>query len=438
MALFNKKSFKEERKHAERLLHMAYKVYNYRRDVLEDKAVSRIIECAEELKELLADKELKQEVLSKKTREVDALLQEFGSKIYPVTFWSENVEMFLVAAILAIGIRTFFFQPFKIPTNSMYPTYAGMVPHVYDIEAESPGVVEKALETFTNFSSFYDVTAPADGELEIPVQVVYNSDEKYTRCVIPYEQSTKSFLGIFSKAARKYQLMVGDKPVTVLLPAEFGLEDVIARSFYPDERFLDDVFKNSVYKMRVSKRFRLENGDILETYFLKPGKHFKAGDKILSFAIRTGDMLFVDRFSYNFFPPEVGDPFVFRTDDIKILQASGEAKYYIKRLVGKGGDALSIHDYKLKNNGEDVEGSEVFVQNNAQENGYHGYPYIKDSAAVPSGPLKKISEKHYFAMGDNSYHSYDSRFWGEVPEKSVIGKAAFIFYPFTSRWGLSQ
>ena len=44
----------------------------------------------------------------------------------------------LVAAIVVIGIRSFFIQPFIIPTNSMYPTYNGMQPHLYEGEDELP------------------------------------------------------------------------------------------------------------------------------------------------------------------------------------------------------------------------------------------------------------------------------------------------------------
>ncbi|MDB6115544.1 MAG: lepB, partial [Lacunisphaera sp.] len=39
------------------------------------------------------------------------------------------------------------------------------------------------------------------------------------------------------------------------------------------------------------------------------------------------------------------------------------------------------------------------------------------------------------AMGDNSLESADSRFWGFVPEKDVVGRPLFIYYPLTKRWG---
>jgi signal peptidase I len=50
----------------------------------------------------------------------------------------------------------------------------------------------------------------------------------------------------------------------------------------------------------------------------------------------------------------------------------------------------------------------------------------------------EVPKDSYFAMGDNSPNSYDSRGWGFVPKGEVIGKAVFILYPFTRRWGCAK
>ena len=47
-------------------------------------------------------------------------------KPYPNALWRENVEVILVAVAVAMAIRTFFLQPFKIPTGSMQPTLFGI------------------------------------------------------------------------------------------------------------------------------------------------------------------------------------------------------------------------------------------------------------------------------------------------------------------------
>jgi signal peptidase I len=54
------------------------------------------------------------------------------------------------------------------------------------------------------------------------------------------------------------------------------------------------------------------------------------------------------------------------------------------------------------------------------------------------GVKNEIPTGNYVALGDNSANSLDSRYWGFVPEKSVIGKAIFIYYPFTKRWGFAE
>ena len=76
---------------------------------------------------------------------LEEVLRRTGGAIYPKTALVENVEFFLVAAIVILGIRTYFVQPFKIPTNSMWPTYNGMTAEVFKTKAAEPNPAAMAL-----------------------------------------------------------------------------------------------------------------------------------------------------------------------------------------------------------------------------------------------------------------------------------------------------
>jgi signal peptidase I len=74
------------------------------------------------------------------------------------------------------------------------------------------------------------------------------------------------------------------------------------------------------------------------------------------------------------------------------------------------------------------------------KNGYHGY-----TNDMPNDPRMiylgtpdatvKVESDGYFALGDNSPQSADSRYWGFVPRQNVVGRGLFVYWPFTSHWG---
>jgi signal peptidase I len=78
---------------------------------------------------------------------------------------------------------------------------------------------------------------------------------------------------------------------------------------------------------------------------------------------------------------------------------------------------------------------EAFERNARQEGAYGGYI---NEHLMAEGRQMRVPVDSYVALGDNSANSADSRYWGFVPDRSVIGKALFIYYPFTQRWGVSE
>jgi signal peptidase I len=65
---------------------------------------------------------------------------------------------------------------------------------------------------------------------------------------------------------------------------------------------------------------------------------------------------------------------------------------------------------------------------------YKGYSQGQALLGTPERTFV-IPPHSYFAMGDNSYNSYDSRYWGPVPEENVVGRGLFVYWPFTRHWG---
>jgi signal peptidase I len=143
--------------------------------------------------------------------------------------------------------------------------------------------------------------------------------------------------------------------------------------------------------------------------------------------------LFVDRLSYHFVRPKVGDGLVFRTVNIPYIEGVKVTdKFYIKRLVGVPGDVLEVREPVLYRNGKPIEGSIAFEKNARREGNYPGYV---NTRRLSSGRTETIPAHSFYAMGDNSVDSSDSRVWGFVPEREVVGRPLFIYYPFTRRWG---
>jgi signal peptidase I len=88
----------------------------------------------------------------------------------------------------------------------------------------------------------------------------------------------------------------------------------------------------------------------------------------------------------------------------------------------------------LFRNGAPITGAAAFDREARQAERYPGYrnkrPDNDQSYLTKPGDIYDVPPDSYFAMGDNSPNSYDSRFWGPVPAAAVVGRPLFIYYPF--------
>ena len=317
---------------------------------------------------------------------------------YPHASLRENIEVILVAVAVALAIRSFFLQPMKIPTGSMQPTLYGITTQNLKDKPNLavPHGLRRVFESAFLGTSYYHVLAQNDGELrEIgPIQKVF----------------------LFIK---KQRFLVGDTWYTIWFPP----------ANLPNRGVPDDQ-------------------EIFIHAGIEPGHVFHRGEDIIKLKVVAGDHLFVNRMVYNFYHPQRGDIVIFETRGIQGIQ---QDTFYIKRLVGLGGDRLQIgNDQHLVINGRRLDAATPPFENvytfglEPKENEYFGHVnnfvarklgrglntmFTDGQFAYPVPPM------YYFVMGDNTMNSLDSRYWGAFPHEKVIGKASFVYWPISSRFG---
>ncbi len=430
---------KKMRRHAANWLEVAERVHHFRRDQLTAAQTQKLQATTADLKMRLKER-VDASNLKLAIEKLEGALREVGGRHYPVSSLVENVEFFLVAAIVILGLRAYFVQPFKIPTNSMWPTYYGMTHELYR-DGESPGLFGRVGRLLALGATHYEAKAPADGEVLVPaVQVGRN----YYR-VLGSERSGRT-LGVFPTMRKEYTFSVAGSLAKVDVPADFDFDSVLEEKFAGSKGGLSEFLQRRVREagptlessaMTITYGGRTQE---VRVYWVPVGQSVHRGEPIVSFDIRTGDLLFVDRISYNFVRPKVGQGFVFRTDNIvspSMETPTGEQirQYYIKRLSGAPGDVLEIKPPALWRNGQPITGAAAYDKNAHREGIYPGYT---NTGLLAAGQTVTVPEHDYFALGDNSPRSADSRYWGFVPEKDVVGRPLFIYYPLTSRWGLAR
>jgi signal peptidase I len=185
----------------------------------------------------------------------------------------------------------------------------------------------------------------------------------------------------------------------------------------------------AIFELVVIVGFAIGLALVIQAFVVKPYQ-IPTGSMVPT--LEVGQRVLVQRVSYHFSDPEIGDIVVFHPPKGAETETcgldplpSGEAcpepvdqpsdTNFIKRVVATPGDTLSIKDGHAIVNGEPIPDD-----------------FIKPCGAGANCNLPKeitIPPDHYFMMGDNRGASDDSRFWGPIPKDWIIGKAFATYWP---------
>lgn len=394
------------KKHAKILAKGARKFVHYKRDLLAEDRVAEIESRRGDL--LAAVGANNKEKAGEASKHLRATCENSLPREKAQGWFEENVEVMFVAIVIALGLRAYYLQPFRIPTGSMQPTLNGIVGQELPSE-EWPSFPQRMFESIFKGRSY--------------VKMVNDRDRR----IAPTPQGNPDirdmqFLHFFSRA----QVYFLDSP-PLRLPA-------------PTSPSLDAGLRKAMQEA-------LGNGGIL-----------RKGQVLLEGMVDSGDLVLVDKFSYHFRRPNRGEVFVFDTLGIQGIKdrsgPQGGGSHYIKRLVGVPGDKLSIETPNLLVDGKiaDEPGIRRVSEGGTPfEEGHRGYILARRNGMGDTnriylsepGQILELEEKNarpgfeeYAAMGDNTGNSLDSRYWGTVKEYNLVGPALFSLWPVsTGHWG---
>jgi len=178
---------------------------------------------------------------------------------------------------------------------------------------------------------------------------------------------------------------------------------------------------------------------VIRSFLLEP---FRIPSGSMIPTLYDGDFILVNKFSYGLrlpvihtkiLPlgqPERGDVVVFRYP----LNPNQD---YIKRIIGLPGDHVAYRDKQVYLNGKPVPLTRIGAYTGPDQDGPalqlmeslgdSEHPIVLHTEADSRGFEYVVPEGHYFVMGDNRDRSSDSRFWGPVPERNLVGKAFLVW-----------
>ncbi len=357
-------------------LHEANLARHMREDISEPEAITALLEAEAALTGAWNE--------GPDTEEIENRLNDVAEKtavIFPPRSnprLRENVEILAVAIVIAMGFRTYFIQPFKIPTGSMQPTLFGITVNADTTPSLMDRLPLRYLKFITTGKRYIEIRAKQDG------RVIERKNNRTRKSYLVIEQAKAGKTRRTSK--RFFPGMSRLEPDGALVQKG----DLLAQGevVSGDHIFVDKVR----YNFTKPKRGQIV---VFRTEAIKHPQIQVNDHYIKRLAGMPGEEISID-------PPHL------YVREKKILEPAP-----FRRMV------------------EDVEGGYG-----------RGYQLAKRSSLpgklAKPGQVYRIPEDGFLPLGDNTDFSLDGRYFGAVPLDSLIGPAFAVYWPFGPRWGKAR
>jgi len=182
---------------------------------------------------------------------------------------------------------------------------------------------------------------------------------------------------------------------------------------------------------------------VLRSFLFEP---FQIPSSSMVPTLEVGDYILVNKYTYGLRLPVLRDKVVSidspeRGDVMVFFPPHQNKTYYIKRVIGVPGDLIEYRDKHLWVNSEQVPREWLDSGSGDSKRTSKGSETVGDDAPYlmqidnlrPARDFSvRVKPGHYFMMGDNRDNSSDSRVWGQVPERDIVGKAVAIWMHWES------
>ncbi len=148
---------------------------------------------------------------------------------------------------------------------------------------------------------------------------------------------------------------------------------------------------------------------IIRTFFAQP---FLVSGASMEPSFSNGNYLIIDEVTYRFREPERGEVVVFR-------YPKDRSVYFIKRIIGLPGERVAVQSGRVS----------VFSSEGGSASGGENSKEILKEESTSGAIDVTLGNNQYFVLGDNRYNSFDSRNWGPITKKDIIGVVRLRVFP---------